>query len=229
MNNGNSVIFFHTQPTHNLLDILSVCKNLNLNTFECSSLANLFETTKLLRPAFVVIEQQTLTQDEFLCFCQAHKDIFIFVLGEFQVFDKNTIFCNNIKDFEIKLKNLYLRIDKNSTSITDTSHCNNFITFELEKLNFSIKHIGFHYIKEVIIQLYKSSSSIHCCLKNVYPYLSIKFNCNSNTIERAIRFAISKAYNKSKEKENPPFIFSTHPTVKQLTSYLLDKFLSSIA
>lgn len=229
MNNCNSVIFFHAKETHNLLDVLATCQHLNLNMFECSNLGNLFETTKLLHPAFVVIEQQSLGKDEFLCFSQTFKDTFIFVLGEYEIFNKNTIFCNNIKDFEIKLKNLYMRIDKNATSITDTSQCNNFITFELEKLNFSIKHIGFHYIKEVIIQLYKSSSSIHCCLKNIYPYLSLKFNCNSNTIERAIRFAISKAYIKSKEKENPPFIFNTPPTVKQLTSYLLDKFLSSIA
>ena len=229
MNSGNSVIFFHKEQTENRFKVLSICQKFNLSTFECLTLDNLIETTKLLCPAFVIIEQQTLSEEDFVCYANATKNIFIFVLGEFKSYIPNSFLCSNLEELESKLNNLYIRIDKNQNIEKDVSKCHNFITAELEKLNFSIKHIGFHYIKEVIIQLYKSSSSIRCCLKNIYPYLSIKFNCNSNTIERSIRFAISKAYHKCKEKCQTPCIFNSHPTVKQLTSYLLDKFLCSIA
>ena len=229
MSNCNSVIFFHNNNSQILYDVTTISQKLNLNMFECSTLSNLFETIKLLAPAFIIIENKSLEQSKILKLAEANKNIFIFVLGEFCTSLSNTICCKDLIDLESKLLNLCMRLDKNVNMAKDVSKCYNFVTTELESLNFSIKHIGSHYVKEIIIQLYKSSSSLHCPLKDIYPYLSIKFNCNANTIERAIRFAISKAYCKCKEKDECHYIFGTHPTVKQLTSYILDKFLSSIA
>lgn len=229
MANCNSMIFFHNKTSQNLYNIISISQRLNINTFECSSLSSLFETTKLLSPAFIIIENQSLSDFEFYSFIESNQTAFVFILGEFDTYIPNAIFCKDINDLEKQLMNLCIRLDKNSIDTKNISKCYNFVTKELEILNFSIKHIGFHYVKEVIIQLYKSSASLHCPLKDIYPYVSIKFNCHSNTIERAIRFAISKAYYKCKEKDERHYIFGTHPTVKQLTSYILDKFLSTIA
>lgn len=229
MANCNSMIFFHNKTSQNLYDIMTISQKLNLNTFECSTLSSLFETTKLLSPAFIIIENQSFLNFDFDSFIESNKMAFIFILGECDTYIPNTTFCRDTNELEKQLLNLCIRLDKNPSNTKDISRCYNFVTKELEILNFSIKHIGFHYVKELIIQLYKSSASLHCPLKDIYPYISIKFNCHSNTIERAIRFAISKAYYKCKQKDECHYIFDTHPTVKQLTSYILDKFLSTIA
>ena len=82
-------------------------------------------------------------------------------------------------------------------------------------------------MKELILHKYNSSATLHSNLKQFYPFISLKFECKEHTIEKDIRFAIKKAYETNKQIGGKQQILQKIPTVKQITNYLLDKFLSS--
>ena len=223
--NKNSIIFFHKSNSNLTKDILNTCNKMQLNMFECSSLSIMLHIKDVIKPLCIVIEEGCIDEQTFCDLAQKHKENHIFLIGDYECNEENVIFCDDTTDFENKIIHLFKRIDKNAIDEKGTIECYQFVTKQLNKLHFLPNHLGSMYIKEVVVLLYQNRYTLRCFLSKIYPFISYKYQCNSNTIERSIRFAIKKAYQNCKQLEDNDLIFKTMPTIKQFTSYLLDRFL----
>ena len=223
--NKNTILYFHKEASKNLMDVFAICKEQEVSMFECSHLNTLFEIKNAVNPLCILLDNPE-NSDELGAIFEMFPDNYFFVIGTLPYNNSNIIYCDNTEELKTKLESFYKKIDNFAKSKEGIAECYKFITKQLEELNFSLSHIGTTYIKEIVMNKYVSPKQMLCSLSFTYNLIASKYECEKWTIERDIRFAIKMAKYKSETKNQNISIFKgNEPTVKQLTNYVLDKFL----
>ena len=154
------------------------------------------------------------------------RDNYIFVVGNLNFTQKNITLCKDVNDLKRKLQSFYNNLDKFKASKESIIACYKYTSELLDKLNFSLSHFGTTYLKEIVVQKFISPKQMLCTLSFTYELIASKYECEKNSIERDIRFAIKMAKKKTETKNQDISIFREgEPTVKQMVNYILDSFL----
>lgn len=99
------------------------------------------------------------------------------------------------------------------------------VTTVLLKCGFNTKHKGFIYIRESIMIkcLVRDSGSLS---KNIYPYIAERYNVSSESVERAIRSAVSHVWNSSRleymGEQGIDYFYSTKPSNSVIINHITD-------
>ncbi len=101
----------------------------------------------------------------------------------------------------------------------------------LSEIGITTKYLGYEYIRELVVIVYKDKRLLQSFNKKVYPKLAMRYNTQVNNVERNIRNAITVASQRSKNR----IVFdeisgrsalndaSPIPSNKQFITWLLDK------
>ena len=92
-------------------------------------------------------------------------------------------------------------------------------------LGFDFSLIGSHLIKEMLLQIIQSPTYIHAFSSSVMKEMANRYNYAVKSIDRDIRWSISKAYTKGILKDIPYFTGGRAPTIKQLVNWFFDFFI----
>lgn len=94
--------------------------------------------------------------------------------------------------------------------------------------------IGYHYIKEAILQVLKNNREFMLITKVIYPEVAKKYNTTPDRVERAIRCAIENTWIKGNKKNIDKLFSATvscnrgKPTNSEFIAMLADKIKLSI-
>lgn len=102
------------------------------------------------------------------------------------------------KNFD-KIKNIYMRKCLYQENTEYVYGLKTFVSDQLIKFGFSYKYIGFQYLKQCVVIIVHDNCLNFSLQKRIYPTIASKNNSTSYAIERNIRIAIEKAYQKNKE------------------------------
>lgn len=103
------------------------------------------------------------------------------------------------------------------------------ITKLLIGYGFSTKHLGFAYIKEILIDILGDSSALKSFNGNVYPKLACRYCASVASVERNIRNAITYVYKSRKEEIDEIFHKNTSPSIREVMFYLVDILTVDVA
>lgn len=108
------------------------------------------------------------------------------------------LYVSNLKNIgELVLKLKYLNSHESDvTAVSKNEIYKNIILF-LEKYGISPKHIGYSYIKECVAFCVESNDCVLNFSINVYPIIASRFHTCSGNVDKNIRTAIKKAYEKN--------------------------------
>ena len=70
----------------------------------------------------------------------------------------------------------------------------------LSEVGITTKYLGYEYIRELVVIIYKDKRLLQSFNKKVYPKLAMKYNTQINNVERNIRNAITVASQRSKNR-----------------------------
>ena len=168
-----------------------------------SSFARFFADAKNNNVNALIIDAQTTDLSE---------DVLnIFTLKEFDFLSTVIVVCENDQTESVKpfiyckrqniescISDAIVAIFKNKLQnqiVQDSSEvqlqCD--IKSILNKLGFQAKHIGFHYLREVIEFVQENNGAVVSLSSTIYPKLAQKYGTSSNNIERNIRNSIKGA------------------------------------
>lgn len=232
--NNNSVAFFHISDTTNYNHVCDICTKVNLHLFECQKLDILSYIMEKVCPKYVIIDAgDKLSKNICINIANKHKDCFVYIIGNeyLDISNNNIYIVENCKQLELIILNHH-RCFSNLIDISSENEkqCYSCIIKELDKLYFRPKLIGAKYMTELIHELFTNSSISNIKCNALYQKIAYKYNAKVNSIERAIRFSINKAYQNCREKELFHNISKTDkiPTIKEIANYILDKIILQI-
>ena len=231
MVNRSSVIYYHEESNDSYLYLVDICTKIGLNLFDCQKLDMLSYIMKNINPLYVIVDNKNNIDVNILTdFCKVYPNSFIFVInGDLTELDiKNCFILDNINSLFSKLNNHHKFYINHMIDFENNNKLfYNYILLELDKLSFRPKLIGAKYLTELVYELYLNSDTTKnkCC--NVYNIISSKYNISKPSIERAIRFSISKAYDRCQNKQLFLNISKTNktPTIKEIANYIIDKLI----
>lgn len=223
-----SVVFYHSNNKKNYDNIYNLCAGLRLNVYESNDLCSLLSTSKMVNATFIIIDA-TNTEDFEPLIEVAHsmhdKYTFIMANSNIECDVQNTYFVNEselIEYFTKTFKKVCLIERDNNQYQTSYKVVSNV----LRDMDFSAKHVGLIYLKDLITELLCNRRLLHSFYKEIYHVLAIRYNSTPACIERTIRFCIKSAYEKgNKEIANISNSDSKAPTIKETTNYIVDKIL----
>lgn len=108
-------------------------------------------------------------------------------------------------------------------------HLSSKITKLLIGYGFSTKHLGFAYIKEILIDILGDNSALKSFNGNVYPKLACRYCASVASVERNIRNAINYVYKSRKEEIDEIFHKDTSPSIREVMFYLVDILMVEVA
>ncbi len=232
--NNNSVVFFHMSDTNNYNNVYDICTKVNLHLFDCQKLDILAYIMEKVCPRYIIIDTNgKISKNICLNIANKHKDCFVYIIDtDYLDISKNNIYIvENCKQLELIIANHY-RCFSNIIELSSENErqCYSCIINELDKLYFRPKLIGAKYMTELIYELFTNSSISNIKCNAMYKKIGYKYNAKVNSIERAIRFSINKAYQNCKEKSLFHNISKTEkiPTIKEIANYILDKIILEI-
>lgn len=76
----------------------------------------------------------------------------------------------------------------------------NKTTKVLSEVGITTKYLGYEYIRELVVIVYKDKRLLQSFNKKVYPKLAMRYNTQVNNVERNIRNAITVASQRSKNR-----------------------------
>lgn len=103
------------------------------------------------------------------------------------------------------------------------------ITKMLIDYGFSTKHLGFAYIKDILIDILGDNSALKSFNGNVYPKLACRYCATVASVERNIRNAITYVYRSRKEEIDEIFHKNTSPSIREVMFYLVDILMVEVA
>lgn len=92
----------------------------------------------------------------------------------------------------------------------------------LIEYGFSTKHLGFVYLKEILLDILGDNSVFKSFNGSIYPKLACRFSASVASVERNIRNAIAYVYNKRKEFVNKIFKKNKAPSIREVVFYFVD-------
>lgn len=125
--------------------------------------------------------------------------------------------CNDTNNFVIRAN-----LEKNE-------QLSSKITKMLIGYGFSTKHLGFAYIKEILIQILGDNAAFKSFNGKVYPKLACRFSASVASVERNIRNAITYVYKNRKEQFDKTFQKHKAPSIREVVFYLVDLLIVDVA
>lgn len=100
------------------------------------------------------------------------------------------------------------------------------LTGLLRELGITTKHMGYNYIREIVLEIIKDDRRIVSLTKHLYPLIAIRYNTYRANIERNIRNALNFTIKNCRNKEMMQEIMTLGnavPSNKQFITYLVEK------
>ena len=229
--NKNSIVYFYNNKSTNYDEIYNICTKLGLFMFECQKIDMLSYIMNNINPQYVIFDKGCISKNLIYDFAINNTKSIIYTLEDVSVPLKNVFYITNCSKLEKIICNHHkCQSNYDNDDIKDEKLYYNLIHKELDLLCFKSKYIGAKYLSELIFELLKDNSISNGKCSNKYPKLAIKYNTNTNSIERAMRFSISKAYilNNNKEMFFDISKADKIPTVKEVANYILDKIIMQL-
>ena len=231
MINRKAVIFYHREVDDDYMYITDICTKLGLNFFDCNKLDMISYIMNSINPLYLIIDAKENFNHAFVeDFCKVYPNSYVLIINciEINFESKNCLVIENIETLFSKLNNHYKFFLNHMMDFEGNSKLfYNYIILELDKLCFRSKLIGSKYLTDLIYELYLNSNVARnkCCV--AYEIISKKYNINTASIERAIRFAISKAYENCPNKQLFLDISKTSklPSIKEIANYIINKLI----
>ena len=88
---------------------------------------------------------------------------------------------------------------------------------------FSTKHLGFTYIKDLLISVLQDNACFKSFNSMLYPKVACRFSTTNSCVERNIRNAICFAYKNNKEGLSALFLKDKIPSVREVLFFFIDK------
>lgn len=231
MLNRKAVVFYHSSVDDKYTYITDICTKLGLSFFDCIKLDMVSYIMNSISPLYLIFDAKENFDKSFVeDFGKVYPHSYVLVINckEIDFESKNCLVIENSETLFSKLNNHYKFFLNHMIDFESNSKLfYNYILLELDKLCFRSKLIGSKYLTDLIYELYLNSnvSKNKCCV--AYEIIAKKYNINTSSIERAIRFAISKAYENCPNKQLFLDISKTDklPSIKELANYIINKLI----
>ena len=125
--------------------------------------------------------------------------------------------CNDTNNFVIRAN-----LEKNE-------QLSSKITKMLIEYGFSTKHLGFVYLKEILLDVLGDNSVFKSFNGSIYPKLACRFSASVASVERNIRNAITYVYKNRKEQFDKTFQKHKAPSIREVVFYLVDLLIVDVA
>ena len=219
----NSVTYFYGTKGENYTKISDFCKKTNMFFFECTSLDELMYILLGAESNFVIVDKDanvTHKQLEEL----ADKKKFYYLDTTYSGLKKNIMVVEDMEKTIDKIRNDNIQTEEEISE--KKMYCYQVVNEELDKLYFRGKHIVTKYLADMVYEHFKSKVQNRKCAQTLVA-LAERFETTATGIERAIRFAIKRAFESCEDKQVFYNISKAHraPTMKEMISYLLGKVI----
>ena len=231
--NKNCIVFLHN-PQNGDCDfgeIIHICTKLGLCFFNCANKDLLPSMLENLKPMYIVLgASENLDKEYVETLCDNYPNSFVFLFeNENFASEKNN--CMNVDGMLSlceKIRNHHKYIQSHMIDFENNSKLfYNYILLELDKLSFRAKLIGEKYLADLIYEFYFNSKIVKNKCGNAYEILSKRYDTNPIARERLIRFAITKAFAHSQDKQLFYDISKKDrlPSIKELAGYITNKLV----
>lgn len=191
--------------------------------------------TKLMsfKPDFVIFDLDTINLPFEMLKTFVNKKVFN-LKGVFFFSTKN---CSGIVGgIDIDYSNLEKILEvcdcpnfENKPELKKDEQLSSKITKMLIGYGFSTKHLGFAYIKEILLDILDDNAALKSFNGKVYPKLACRFSASVASVERNIRNAITYVYKKRKEQFDKAFQKHKAPSIREVVFYLVDLLIVGVA
>lgn len=209
-----------------------ICKKYNINMVNALDFIELTIKSVELKPQLIICDCSTmevtsgnlnafLERDEF----KHTKIIFVGEESETQ-FLKNLV-CKNLSiaklsDISGIIDNLQNEISFESRAAILENQCYNELDCEIYRLlcdlGFSLKYSGCVYLRSGIKNVIANNGIVHSLSNYEYPYIAAIYKTNVSNVERNIRTAISKTWNKIGKETWESFFYTNSVKNKMPTN-----------
>lgn len=191
--------------------------------------------TKLInfKPDFVIFDLDTVSLPFEMLKTFVNKKVFN-LKGVFFFSTKNN--SGIVGGIDVDYSNLDKVLDvfdcqnyENKPELKKDEQLSSKITKMLIGYGFSTKHLGFAYIKEILIQILGDNAAFKSFNGKVYPKLACRFSASVASVERNIRNAITYVYKNRKEQFDRTFQKHKAPSIREVVFYLVDLLIVDVA
>ena len=217
----SSVIYCYKDKGENYKKLGDFCTKTDMYFFECESIDQLMYILEGARSCFIVIDKDADINNEQLEEISRVKKVY-YMNEDYKALSKNIIVTGNVDKTIEKIKKDNIETQKEIEQ--DKMLCYEVINYELDKLSFRAKLIGAKYLADLVYEQFRSRIRTSKCVA-IFPLLAQKYDTNTSSVERAIRFSILRAFENCEDKQLFYDISKTKkpPTVKEMATYLLNR------
>ncbi len=221
----NSVVYFYKEKNENFYKLNDFCTKTNMYFFCCTTIDELMYILLNCDSSFIVVDKDANATHQQLEELSDVKKIY-YLDNTYCGLKKNIIIVEDIDKTINKIRRDNLQTDDEIEN--SKMFCYVLVNKELDKLFFKNKHIGTKYLTDIVYEHYKSKIKNKKCVET-FPIIANRYNSTSISVERAIRFAIKRAFESCENKQDFFNISKCKksPTVKEMISYLLNKVIYS--
>lgn len=221
----NSVIYFYKDKGENFNKLKDFCTKMHMYFFDCTTLDELMYILLGSESSFIVVDKDvnaTYQQLEDL----ADVKKFYYLDTTYNGLKKNIIMFDSMDKAINRIRRDNLLSDEELEG--KKMYCYVIVNDELDSLFFRPKHIGTKYLTDIVYEHYRTKVKNKKCVET-YPIIATKYNTEPASVERAIRFAIKRAFESCEDKQLFYNISKCRkaPTVKEMIAYLLNKVIFS--
>ena len=233
-------ITFFSKDNYVLASRIRKClRKINYDISYCNNIIDLVSRMMVNKNCLIILDNKYRTFGGFLSqILQTNLEVienarFVFIDDELlnysEYVNNNNIFCIPETNLETALSGVISNCEllncQHESIINSNINYNELISDILLKLGFSVKLLGFRYIKLCIEHAIKNNFVLGSLNKDVYSYVAMQ-NCTSVTnIERGIRTAIEDASKTEEFKKENIARSDKKVSNKMFLEYLLDKIL----
>ena len=237
-----NVVFVSNRNVRMAYRIKRVFWKMNGMVLNMESFSNVFKILKELSNALIIVDGSTMEinngifqilrdcrNDENLSLLLIVPDVYSSSDYSISLKSKNNFYVIKESCLEQKIEELgdllKLNLAQSNLANANLKQLNESLNSWLLQTGFITKHLGFTFIKEVIVQSVVYNFGMRSLSSKVYPIIALNHNTHVNTVERNIRNAITKATEtqRFKQSEFAPLLQCGKLSNRTFMAYLLDK------